>query len=124
MPPSAYPSRATLLPLFEEELAPSYAVTESAAFVDGGRDHNLDADKKVRRFRLVYDGHTEAEIATLDTHADDAKVSDEASSAYGFNFTTRSGEVVGNVHYSAGGYSRTHSKLHSQRREVNLVKFP
>lgn len=124
MPPGAFPSRATIQPLDEYELQPTYAVTASPQFADGGRDFNLDADQKIRKWVIEYDGHTEAEIAPLDAHVDSAKHSDEAGSAYGFQYTTRWGEVVANVRYDRGGYDRSQSKTYSQRRRVRLVRYP
>lgn len=124
MPVSAFPSRATIQPLDEFELQPAYAVTMSPQFADGGRDFNLDADQVIRRWELLFDGHTEAEAATLDAHVDSAKYSDDAGSAYGFNYTTRSGEVLSNVRYDKGGYDRSQSKTYSQRRRVRLIKYP
>lgn len=124
MPPGAFPSRVAIQPLDEYELQPTYAVTASPPFADGGRDFNLDADQKVRRWVVEYDGHTEAEVVPLDTHVDDAKYSDDEGSAYGFQYTTRSGEVLSNVRYDKGGFDRSQSKTYSQRRRVRLIKRP
>lgn len=124
MPPGAFPTRATLQPLDERELQPERMVTRSPQFADGGYDFNLDADTPIRRWEILYDGHTEAEIEVLDDHASNAKYSDEAGSAYGFDYTTRSGELLSDVRFAPGGYERFQSKTYSQGRRVKLVKYP
>lgn len=124
MPIDDYPSIVTLEPHYYDELPPSYAVTKSPEFADGGCDHNLDADKKVRRWVLEYMIRTPAQLAALDAHMEAAKYSDEAGSAFGFGFTTLDDEYVENVHYAPGGFERSHTKQHSQRRRVQLIKYP
>lgn len=124
MPPSAYPTHGTLYRPFEEEQEPTYAVTKSPQFADGGCDFNLDADQKIRRWVIRYIGLTSTEADTVTTHMDSAKYSSEVGSAYGFSFTTRSGEVLSNVRYDRGGYKRTHTKSWNWFVEVVLVKYP
>jgi hypothetical protein len=124
VPPSAYPSLSTIRPLYFEELPPEYPVTKSPPFADGGCDFNLDADQKVRRWRIDYDLLSEADAATLDAHVDSAKYAGDAGSAYGFSFTTRSGEALSNVRYDRGGYQRSDPKTWACTRNVTLVKYP
>ena len=124
MPPSAFPTHATLYRPFELELEPTYAVTKSPQFADGGCDFNLDADQKIRRWVIRYTGLNASEADQITTHMDSAKYSPEVGSAYGFSFTTRPGEVLSNVRYDRGGYRRTHAKTHNVTVEVLLVKYP
>lgn len=124
MPPSAYPSLSTIRPASFDELPPDYAVTRSPSFADGGCDFNLDADQKIRRWRVVYDGLLASEAATLDAHVDSAKYASDVGSAYAFAFTTRDGEVLANVRYDRGGYERSHTKTWINSRTVTLVKYP
>lgn len=124
MPPSAFPTHATLYRPFELELEPTYAVSKSPQFADGGCDFNLDADQKIRRWILRWTGLTATEADSITAHVDSAKYSSEVGSAYGFDFTTRSGEALSNVRYDRGGYRRTHMKTHINSVEVVLVKYP
>ena len=124
MPPSAFPTHATLYRPFEQEQPKEYAVTVSPPFADGGRDFNLDSDQAVRRFRIRYTGLTASEADTITAHAESAKYNAEMGSAYGFSFTTRAGEALSDVRYDRGGYSRTHVKTWSWAVDVVLVKFP
>jgi hypothetical protein len=124
MPPGAYPTSGTLYRQFEEELEPTYAVSASPQFADGGRDFNLDADQKIRRFVIRYMGLTAAQADLVTAHMDSAKYNPEAGSAYGFDFTTRAAEALSNVRYAPGGYRRTHTKTWSWVVEVMLVKYP
>jgi hypothetical protein len=124
MPPSAFPTHATLYRPFEEELEPTYAVSKSPQFADGGCDFNLDADQKIRRFVVRYTGLSAAEADTITAHMDSAKYSPEVGSAYGFSFTTRAGEPLSGVRYDRGGYRRTHTKTWNWTVEVLLVKYP
>lgn len=124
MPPSAYPTNGTLYRQFELELEPTYAVSRSPSFADGGCDFNLDADQKIRRFRIRYTGLTAAVADTITAHMDSAKYSPEVGSAYGFSFTTRAGEALSNVRYDRGGYSRTHTRTRNVTVEILLVKYP
>jgi hypothetical protein len=124
VPVAAFPTHATLYRPFEEEREPDYAVSVSPPFVGGGRDLNLDADLTPREFFIRYTGLTEAEAASITTHAAAAKYSRRDGSAYVFSFTTRAGEVLANVRYAPGGYTRTHNKTWNWTVEVILIKEP
>jgi hypothetical protein len=123
MPPSAYPSVFTIRPSYFDELPASAAISQSPPFVDGARDFNIDSDQQVRRFILHY-GLTEADAATLDAHVASAAYNEDIGSAYSFEFTTRSGELIAGVRYDRGGYERSHTKVWNQLRTVRLVKYP
>lgn len=124
MPPSAFPTHGTLYRPFEEEQPKEYAVSVSPPFADGGREFNIDADQAIRRWVIRWGGLTTTEADSITAHVDSSKFSPEVGSAYGFSFTTRSGEALSNVRYDRGGYRRTHTKSWFWAVEVVLVKYP
>ena len=125
MPPATFPTDTTLRRVFEMELPSEYPVTVSPRFADGSMDFNLDADVRIRRWRIRYALLTVAQGATLDAHVESAKYSDRTGSAYSFDFTPRGGSLLTNVRYAPGGYSRPdHNKEHQQTRDVLLIQYP
>lgn len=106
------------------EMEPDYSVTASPVFGDGGRDTNLNADVKVRRWLFDYDTLTEAEGIILDAHAEEARYNSEVGSAYGFNYRDWRTDVLHSaVHYER--FERVgHSRLWLQSRRVILCKRP
>jgi hypothetical protein len=124
VPAPAYTPLTTIRPVWMDELPATFAVSVSPAFADGGREFNLDADQKIRRWVIQYAGLTQAEAATLDAHVEATRYYPDGGSAYGFNFTDRDNVTHANVRYDAGGYERNHTKVWSQSRTVRLVKYP
>lgn len=122
--PTAYPSLSTILPAYFDELEPDAPISQSPEFVDGGADHNIDADTDIRRFVIRYTGLSVAEFATLRAHMVSARYKPNLGSAYGFDFTPRGASVLANVHYDRGGFTYSHTRTHINSVEVHLIKRP
>lgn len=137
MPATEYPlpsvSSSNPTPIYFE-LLPEEFVVGKTVYDDNGADYRLQAGGTGKKTWIIkYNGLTAAQAAILDAHMLSAFYSPDEGSAAGFNFrhhiggdfwSSTAGTLFSNVHYSAGGYKTSHSKVFNHAREVILEKRP
>lgn len=127
MPIAEYPlpsvSGSNPNPLIWYQLPEEFQVG-STDYDDGGKDVKLQhGGTGIKRWVLQYNGQTAAQIAPLDAHMLLARLDANGLSANTFNYRDRDGTLYSGVRYEK--FERVaHSKIWSQARNVQLVKFP
>lgn len=121
------------IPAFFEQ-QPEEFVVGRTIYDDNGADYKLQhGGSGVKRWIIRYDGLTATEAAILDSHVASTFYSAEEGSAIGFNFrhhvpndawTSAAGTLYTAVHYSPGGYRKSHIKADVCAREILLEKRP
>ena len=120
MPPSAYPMPASGGPPYLKflQLPNQYPSVMVKEMDDGGATYGASSSNKVIAWEITYDGLTDSQAATIDTHHDSA-----IDKLLGFGFTDpRTSTVYTDVHYRE--FDRNHTKIWSHSRRVVLEKRP
>lgn len=107
-------------------MQPELFQVSMTTYDDGGSDFALQAGGSgIKRWVLHYDGLTAVDAAIFDAHVASAAYSEEFGSARSFNFRDRdTGTLYTNVRYSPGGYTRSHTHINCQSRDIVLEKRP
>lgn len=116
-----YPALATVLPTFynhQQEWMGAKTV-----YMDGGSDVRTYADTPIRRWTIVYNNLTTAEVALFETLATDTKYSPSDGSLLTLTFTPR-GESAITVRIDEGGYERSNKKSWVHDVTIKLIKRP
>lgn len=129
MPPSAFPSSATVGRKPNKYLKHDLdwkSITVESVFEDKGSKLNQSAPAPVQRWTLEWRGLSEAQAKVLDDHYDSA-----GGPFAGFDFTEyrnvpwtgTTGSTFTGVRYES--YTKDHNRvLHNQTRTIVLIKRP
>lgn len=129
MPPSAFPSAATVGRKPNKYLKHDLdwkSVTISSVFEDQGADFNQSTTSPPQRWTLEWRGLSEAMAKVLDDHYDSAGGPFQSFSFTEYRdypFTGTTGSTFTGVRYES--YTRDHNRvLHNQTRTIVLIKRP